>query len=80
MSHCDIWTCDMWHCHMTLSHTPSLCSKSKKKRNINNDLVVLPSHDTAIIVKCISSIGNQMGTLSSSPCQLRLGVDLSYHS
>jgi len=25
---------------------------------------------TAIIVKCISSIQNQMGTLSSSPCQL----------
>jgi len=68
-------TCDivMWH----FSHTPSLCSKSKKKRNINNDLVVLPSHDIAIIVKYISSIGNQMGTLSSSPCQLRLGVDLS---
>jgi len=28
-------------------------------------------------VKCISSIENKMGTLSSSPCQLRLGVDLS---
>ena len=25
---------------------------------------------------CISSIGNLMGTLSSSPCQLRLGVVL----
>jgi len=34
----------------------------------------------AIIVKCISSIDNQMGTLLSSPCQLRLGVDLSCHS
>jgi len=33
--------------HMILSHTLSLCSKSRKekKRNINNDLVVLPSHD-----------------------------------
>jgi len=31
----------------------------------------------AIIVKCISSIQNQIGTLSSSPCQLGLGVDLS---
>jgi len=26
---------------------------------------------------CIYSIENQMGTLSSSSCQLRLGVDLS---
>jgi len=31
----------------------------------------------AIIVKCISSIENQIGTLLSSPCQLRLEVDLS---
>jgi len=28
-------------------------------------------------VKCISSVENEMGTLLSSPCQLRLGVDLS---
>ena len=28
-------------------------------------------------VKCISSVENPMGTLLSSPCQLRLGVDLS---
>ena len=34
----------------------------------------------AIIVKCISSVGNQIGTLLSSSCQLRLGVDLSCHS
>jgi len=34
-------------------------------------------HCTAIVVKCISSVENQMETLSSSPCQLRLGVDLS---
>jgi len=27
---------------------------------------------------CIYSIENQMGTLSSSSCQLRLGVDLSH--
>ena len=33
--------------HVILSHAPSLCSKSRKekKRNINNDLAVLPSHD-----------------------------------
>jgi len=29
-------------------------------------------------VKCISSVKNKMGTLSSSPCQLGLGVDLSH--
>jgi len=29
-------------------------------------------------VKCISSIENPMEILSSSPCQLGLGVDLSH--
>jgi len=29
-------------------------------------------------VKCISSVENKIGTLLSSSCQLRLGVDLSY--
>ena len=49
---CDItlWhhSCDMWLCHVTLSCTPSLYSKSKRKRkekNINNNLTILPSHD-----------------------------------
>jgi len=32
------------------------------------------SHDS----NCINSVENLMGTLSSSPCQLGLGVDLSY--
>jgi len=31
-------------------------------------------------VKCISSIENKIGTLLSSLCQLRLGVNLSCHS
>ena len=35
--------------HMILSHTLSLCSKSRKektkKRNINNNLAILPSHN-----------------------------------
>ena len=31
------------------------------------------SHDSS----CIYSVENQIGTLLSSPCQLRLGVDLS---
>ena len=35
-------------------------------------------HCIAIIVKCISSVENQMKTLLSSSCQLRLGVDLSH--
>jgi len=34
------------------------------------------SHDSS----CIYNVENQMGTLLSSPCQLRLGVDLSCHS
>ena len=32
------------------------------------------SHDSS----CIYSIENEMGTLLSSPCQLRLEVDLSH--
>jgi len=37
---------------MILSHAPPCSCKSKekekeKKRNINNDLAILPSHDTA---------------------------------
>ena len=38
----------------------------------------MEGHCTAIIVKCISSIENQMETLSSSSYQLRLGVNLSH--
>jgi len=36
--------------HIILSCAPSLCSKSRKekKRNINNDLAVLPSHDNKL--------------------------------
>jgi len=46
---CDLWS---WSCD-TFPHSPSLCSKSKKKkkRNINNDLAVLPSHNTYIFDK-----------------------------
>ena len=59
---CDLWhdhpwpsitpIVTLWQSHVILSHTPS-CSckkrkekKRKRKRNINNDLAVLPSHDT----------------------------------
>jgi len=39
-----------------LSHAPPCSCKSKekekeKKRNINNDLVVLPSHDTKLVTR-----------------------------
>jgi len=32
----------------------------------------------AIVVKYINSVQNQIGTLSSSSCQLWLGMDLSH--
>ena len=35
----------LWQSHMILSHAPLCSCKSEKKRNINNDLAVLPSHD-----------------------------------
>jgi len=40
----------LWQSHVILSHTPSCSCKSnkkikEKKRNINNDLAILPSHD-----------------------------------
>jgi len=42
----------LWQSHVILSHAPPCSCKSKekekeKKRNINNDLAILPSHDTA---------------------------------
>ena len=51
-SHCDFLSCD--HdtcdtCDITLSHTLSYIvspKEKKKKRNINNNLAVLPSYDT----------------------------------
>ena len=57
---CDCDLCDvtirhiivtLWQSHMILSHTPPCSCKSKekekeKKRNIINDLAILPSHDT----------------------------------
>ena len=52
--------------HVILSHALSLCSKSrkekKKKRNINNDLVVLPSYDSNweqchLIIPTLLSLG-----------------------
>jgi len=44
-------SCDVTLWHVTHSYTPSLYSKSKrrekkKKRNINNNLAILPSHNT----------------------------------
>ena len=53
-----------YKCHMVMSHDKShdRCGK----------VVHRPCSS------CIYSVENQMGTLSSSPCQLRLGVDLSH--
>jgi len=50
-------TCNI--CHVTLSCTPSLCNKSKirkeKKRNINNNLAILPSHNKDAQVHLLES-------------------------
>ena len=44
--------CDI--CHVILSHTPSCIvspkEKENKKRNINNDLAILPSHNILLAV------------------------------
>ena len=44
--------CDI--CHVILFHTPSCIvspkEKENKKRNINNDLAILPSHNTLLAV------------------------------
>ena len=42
-----------------------------------NNMRTIGGHCTVIVVKYISSVENQTGTLLSFPCQLRLGVDLS---
>ena len=44
------FSCDCDTCDVTLSHTPS-CVVKKKKRNINNDLAVLPSHDIEVVLE-----------------------------
>ena len=42
-----LWSCNT--CHVTISHTSSYIIKRKeKKRNINNDLAVLPSHNSGM--------------------------------
>ena len=61
---CDITLWHSWYmtmmcdiCHVILFHTSFLYSKSKwkkkkkKKKNINNDLAVLPSHDTTFLLR-----------------------------
>jgi len=45
---------------MILSHTPPCSCKSKekekeKKRNINNNLAVLPSHDTFLVCDSLAT-------------------------
>jgi len=49
LSHTHQVTCHVISCDMTLSHTPSYIVSPKekeKKRNINNNLAILPSHDS----------------------------------
>ena len=56
MSPCNILTCDcdVWHLSCDTFHTPSCIvspkEKENKKRNINNDLAILPSHNTLLAV------------------------------
>jgi len=51
-------------------------SQSHMMDNIRTMGSEVHSHNSS----CIYSIENQLGTLLSSPCQLRLGVDLSHLS
>jgi len=58
--------------HVILSCALPLCSKSKKekkrkkKENINNDLAVLPSHDTAALTSCLLTTHYQ--TMADNNC------------
>ena len=50
----------LWQSHVILSHAPPCSCKSKekekeKKRNINNDLAILPSHDSSYQLICLIS-------------------------
>ena len=59
---CDMTICDppsqqLWHCDKVMWYFPVLHlvvvnKKRKKKRNINNDLANLPSHDTITMWLC----------------------------
>jgi len=72
-----VTNCDIGHIwsHHTRSHvTVTTCGWGRHIIEITWELCY-----TATRVKCISSVQNQMGTLSSSLCQLWLGVDLSHH-
>jgi len=60
-----VWESVTCHSHMSQSHVRMSHDKCGK-------VVHRPCSS------CISSVQNQMGTLSSSPCQLRLGVWLSH--
>ena len=44
---CDLWP---WSCD-TFPHSPLYSKSKEKKRNINNDLAVLPSHNTTLPLK-----------------------------
>ena len=54
-------------------------SQSQHMTRQSHDRSSMEGQSIATEVKCISSVENSMETLLSSPCQLRLGVDLSHH-
>ena len=61
----------LWQSHVILSHAPSYSCKKRKekkrKRNINNDLAILPSHDNYPTWQHLKSI---LGYYYPFPCFL----------
>ena len=66
--------CDIGHRMSCHSHSHNMWQGSHMMGNIRTMGSKVHSHNSS----CIYSVENQMGTLSSSSCQLRLGVDLSH--
>jgi len=62
--------CDIGHRMVTVTMVWQCNHMTSNIRTVGGEV---HSHNSS----CIYSVENQMGTLSSSPCQLELGVDLS---
>ena len=63
----------LWQSHVILSHAPPCSCKSKekekeKKRNINNDLAILPSHDTTPLLGFLVSRNFSTAHNMGPPC------------
>jgi len=83
---CDLW-CDhmwpsvtpLWHCDKVMWYFPTLHlvvvspKKKKKKRNIDNDLAILPSHDKVALLPS----SNSKATVSSL-CSLPVPIYLKF--